>query len=87
MSHSDEIARNAGIELAYNGLAKSVVLNAVTEYKGVRKRIRYEVATEGKPSIGLIKKRRELEEFFDSDWCDQLCGFDGTEIKRRLRRE
>lgn len=86
MSHKEEAAVEIGIAKAYDNLAKRVVLQAVMEYKTVRSQIRNEMAKGGLASEGLIIKCQKLEHFFDSDWCDQLCGFDGSAIKQRLNR-
>ena len=86
MSHREEAAVEFGIKKAYENLSKRVVLQAAMEYKTVRSQIRNDIANGGFVSERLIIKCQELEHFFDSDWCDQLCGFDGSAIKQRLNR-
>lgn len=71
---------------AYRNLASAIVLKAVDDYR----RTCYAARTKQtrRDDIESAKGRKaELEEFFDSNWCDMLCGFDGTVIKERIRRK
>ena len=71
----------------YQNLAAAIVLKAVEDYKDVLKTIRKNKVNGEKVSPKTIAKLEDLEEFFDSDWCDTLCGFDGNIIKDRITKK
>ena len=75
-----------GVELAYHNLAMRVVLKAVEDYKNILKRARKQNSERyGYTDPRTIAEKRELEKFFDSDWCDMLSGMDGSDIKKRIK--
>lgn len=75
-----------GIEQAYRNLAMSIVTKAIADYKSVLKRCRAQRNERyGYVDPRTMAERMELEDFFDSSWCDQLTGFDGSDIKNYVK--
>lgn len=69
------------INAAYIELAKAIVTQAVYDYRRFLSSRRAQMTDSGIVNPITARKIHELEEFFDSDYCDLLCGFDGTIIK------
>ena len=62
------------IEEAYDHLAKSIVIQAITDYR--------EILKNGKlPKLSIKSYNKiEIEKFFMSDWYQLLTGFDGQRL-------
>lgn len=67
------------IEEAYDHLAKSIVIQAIEDYrKALRKPNKY------KKTINNLKA---LEKFFLSEWCYHLSGWDGNYIIELIKEQ
>lgn len=69
---------------AYSNLAAAIVLKAIEDYRAVMKTVKNSRRHSEKIDPRTLEKQLELEDFFDSSWCDMLCGFDGSAIKRKI---
>lgn len=67
----------------YARLGRAIVLNAVNEYKTALEKKKVEYAVHGRIKISTKAQIDELEEFFNSDYCSLLCGFDVSAAELR----
>lgn len=69
------------IDEAYEHFAVSIVIQAIDDYRKVLHKVkvsRYRNAQHSK---------NEIERFFRSEWCHQLCGWDGDEIMETIKEQ
>ena len=69
------------IDEAFDHLAKSIVIQAISDYREVlhNKRIKY---------LSRAKyNQTELEKFFLSDWCHMLSGYDGQRLINIIKEQ
>lgn len=71
----------------YRNLAAAILLKAIEDYKNVLYGLKSQRITGEEVFHDKTKKQRELEDFFDSSWCDTLYNGDGTEIRHRIYRK
>lgn len=69
------------IDEAYNHLAKSIVIQAITDYR--------EILNKGRISKLSITKynRTEIEKFFLSDWCYALSQMEGADLIKIIQEQ
>lgn len=69
------------IDEAFDHFAKSIVIQAIDDYREVLRtqRIRY--------TSHKKYNQTELENFFRSDWCYLLSGYDGEELIELIRKQ
>lgn len=63
----------------YEDLANAIIERAVLDYQLV--------LTGYENSMGRILYRKELENFFQSEWCNTLTKLDGKMIMKKIRKE
>ena len=69
------------IEDAYNHLAKSIVIQAVEDYRQT---------LHGKPLFrggNYHRHKKEIERFFQSEWFSMLCDWDGITLMHLIRKQ
>ena len=66
----------------YERLANAIILQAVTDYRSVLKKIR-----RNPKNKDSVDEALRIERFFRSDWYSQLTSVDGEYLIRRLRDE
>ena len=66
----------------YERLANAIILQAVTDYRSVLKKIR-----RNPKNKDSVDEALRIERFFRSDWYSQLNSVDGEYLIRRLRDE
>lgn len=78
-----------GIDEAYHNLAAAIVVKGIEDYKSVLKRCRLQSAERhGYIDPRTRADRKEIEDFFDSPWCDTLLGGmngSGRDVKNHIR--
>lgn len=69
------------IEDAYDHLAKSIVIQAIEDYRRV---------LHGIPLFrggNYMKHRKEIERFFRSEWFSMLCDWDGITLMKTVKEQ
>lgn len=66
----------------YESLANSIVLQAVKDYRGARKKAKYH--SKNKDAKLMIE---DCESFFRSDWFAVLTSIDGEMLLKKLKEE
>ena len=66
----------------YESLANSVILQAVKDYRGARKELKYH--PKNKDAKLMIE---DCESFFRSDWFAVLTSLDGEMLLKKLKEE
>ena len=66
----------------YERLANAIILQAVTDYRSVLKKIR-----RNPKNKDSVDEALRIERFFRSDWYSHLTSVDGEYLIRRLRDE
>ncbi len=66
----------------WEDLAQAIIMQAVTDYRKARRRVRHFPDQKGAQAT-----IREVERFFRSDWFAQLTDVDGEMLIKRLREE
>lgn len=74
---------SAGSDELWCDLANAVVIDAVKQYRKLRKKLR--AGADLKPTE--MKELKEIEEFFHSQWFEFLTDVDGFELLRQLQAE
>ena len=69
-------------EAPYERLANAIILQAVTDYRSVLKKIR-----RNPKNKDSVDEALRIERFFRSCWYSQLTSVDGEYLIRRLREE
>ena len=69
------------IDEAYEHLAKSIVIQAIEDYRKILNLIRKQQNKIAK------RKKKDLEKFFLSDWCYLLSGWDGEELMQIIQEQ
>lgn len=68
-------------------LAYGIVEEAVEEYEFALQRMAVDADyMSGTVKFRVSQKIEELERFFKSDWCYELCGYDGHDIMAQVQR-
>lgn len=69
------------IEDAFDHFAKSIVIQAIEDYRDIlnNKRIKHVSSTK--------YNKTEIEKFFLSDWCYLLCGFNGEWLIKEIKQQ
>ena len=62
-------------------LCQAIVLQAVQDY---RKVLRGEPV---RPNVAVVKTKKEVEKFFESEWFKLLTKLDGAYLMRKLKEE
>ena len=74
------VRRYSGGDDRWRELAFGIVIQAVRDYTKVLHHLKKHTDDEV-----LIKSRDEIEDFFQSDWFEELCDWDGAEVIRQIR--
>ena len=68
---------NEGIKQGYEDLANAIIIQAVTDYRGLL----------GGTKATADVNTTECEKFFQSEWCRTLSNVDGEMIMNKVRKE
>ena len=66
----------------WEDLAQAIIMQAVTDYRKARRRVRH-----FPDQKGVQATIKEVERFFRSEWFAQLTDVDGEMLIRRLKEE
>ena len=80
--HLGSLEREALINDGWQHLAEAIVLQAVKDYRKLRRYLQNNPEDE-RANLHLVA----IAEFFCSEWFKDLCDLDGQELLRRLRTE
>ena len=67
---------------AYKNLANAIIIQAVKDYRQVRRVLRY-----SPNDSWASRQKRQIEGFFLSGWFEVLTDLDGRELLKLLRKE
>jgi len=70
------------VDSGYRDLADAIILQAVTDYRRAHWKLRL-----CRHHAEALETIAECEDFFRSTWFSILCGLDGEQLLRNLKRE
>lgn len=70
-------------EYVWSELSNAIVICAIRDWCYATRALR----TGKVASYNNIKKKKEVEEFFNSEWCEFLSGIEGDQILQMLKKE
>lgn len=69
----------------YKCLALAIVENAVYDYRDALRRRRSELHLDGRVKKSTEENLAEIEDFFQSEWFELLCPYDGLTLMHACR--
>ena len=74
----------------YDELANAIILRAIDDYKICLDRLKYllkEPSFNGKRIVETKREIDEIEEFFRSEWYDEMTDISGEDVIKKIRSE
>ena len=74
----------------YSELANAIILRAIDDYRRALERLNYLLKTPQFNGRRIVEIKREIdkvEEFFRSEWYDEMTDISGEDVIRKIRKE
>ena len=74
----------------YSNLANAIILRAIDDYRRSLERLNYLLKTPEFNGRRIVETKREIdeiEEFFRSEWYDEMTDISGEDVIRKIRKE